>query len=494
MGALVAVVSKRNNGNAVLEAVKMLKVLRHRGGETYGISTGSMTAIVKDLSDLADLVRVKSSIAIGYGCSGILPEDAPQPIEYKDCKVAFDGRVFSPQYAGPREIPSLLEQFNDIEVFAENAIRRMNGIFSFAAIKDNRLIVGRDPMGAKPLYLCESQAFFALASEKKALWALGIDNGGIRSFPPGNMAEISGDSVRMRVIKVLDEPIIKAVDEYAALERLYCMLLRSVREKMYGLGEVSIGFSGGLDSSILAALAKKFSVKVLLISVGLEGSKEVEWAEKAANIMGLPLKAETYAPEDVEETLPKVLWLIEEANALKASIFIPIYWVAEISSKLNSRVMLSGQGSDELFAGYHKYLRDFGISPDCVVRATYGDVLRLHENTLEAEEKVCSFHGVDVRFPYVDYELASFALSLPITLKIASQDDPLRKRILRSLAKHIGLPEEIYLKPKRAIQYGTGVNRALKRIAKKKGLSMQSLINKVFSEVRRHENGSSIFA
>ncbi|MEM2586785.1 MAG: asparagine synthase C-terminal domain-containing protein, partial [Candidatus Bathyarchaeia archaeon] len=286
----------------------------------------------------------------------------------------------------------------------------------------------------------------------------------------------------------------KAVDEYAALERLYCMLLRSVREKMYGLGEVSIGFSGGLDSSILAALAKKFSVKVLLISVGLEGSKEVEWAEKTANIMGLPLKAETYAPEDVEETLPKVLWLIEEANALKASIFIPIYWVAEISSKLNSRVMLSGQGSDELFAGYHKYLRDFGISPDCVVRATYGDVLRLHENTLEAEEKVCSFHGVDVRFPYVDYELASFALSLPITLKIASQDDPLRKRILRSLAKHIGLPEEIYLKPKRAIQYGTGVNRALKRIAKKKGLSMQSLINKVFSEVRRHENGSSIFA
>jgi len=147
------------------------------------------------------------------------------------------------------------------------------------------------------------------------------------------------------------------------------------------------------------------------------------------------------------------------------------------------RAIFSGQGSDELFAGYHKYLRSYSESFSAVEENLYYDTLRLHENSLEPKEKIYTFHNVEVRFPYVDYDLASFALSLPVTLKISSSNDPLRKRILRKLAEYIGLPLEVYLKPKKAIQYGTGVSQALRKIAKKNGLNVQSLINQVFKGI-----------
>jgi len=485
MGAIAAVISKDcGKINAALETIKMLRALKHRGGDAYGISTDRTTIIAKDFSEMEGLINAKSSIALGYNFSRIFPKDIPQPIECKGCKLSFEGRIFSPFCLEAKDVVDLLEQFGEIKEFAKHIIGRMDGSFSFAAVENNKLIVGRDSMGSKPLYFCENERFFALASERKALWVLGINNGSVRSFPPGSLAEITKDGVIIEIVRVLGRPKVEPIDENTAIERLHGMILKSIREKTCNLRSVSVGFSGGLDSSIIAALAKEAGVSVLLISVGLEGSKEIEQAEKAARDIGLPLKAEIYSIEDVEEALPRVLWLIEEANALKASIFIPIYWAAEVSSKLNNRVMLSGQGSDEIFAGYYKYLRELEFSAEKVEQSLHGDVLRLHESTLEQEEKICSFHGIDVRFPFVDYDLASFALSLPITLKIASRDDPLRKRILRKLAERIGLPADIYLKPKKAIQYGTGVSKALKKIARKKGLSTQAFVEKIFDEIR----------
>jgi asparagine synthase (glutamine-hydrolysing) len=259
--------------------------------------------------------------------------------------------------------------------------------------------------------------------------------------------------------------------------------LSSVREKSIGLDRVSIAFSGGLDSSIIASIAGKCVKNVLLISVGLDGSKDLDNAERISGEIGLPFRAEAYTINDVEEVLPKVLWLIEEANALKAAICIPEFWLAEKSFRMGYKAMFSGQGSDELFAGYHKYLKSYAESLKAAEENLYYDALRLHEASLEPEEKICTFHNVEVRFPYADYDLASFALSLPVTLKISSSNDPLRKRILRKLAEHIGLPLEVYLKPKKAIQYGTGVSQALRKIAKKNRLNVQDLINQVFNSI-----------
>jgi asparagine synthase (glutamine-hydrolysing) len=289
--------------------------------------------------------------------------------------------------------------------------------------------------------------------------------------------------MRVQPVKVLEMGETRKIDEEKAVEEVYNLLFRSVREKSIGLDRVSIAFSGGLDSSIIASIAGKCVKNVLLISVGLDGSKDLDNAERISGEIGLPFRAEAYTINDVEEVLPKVLWLIEEANALKAAICIPEFWLAEKSFRMGYKAMFSGQGSDELFAGYRKYLKSYAESLKAAEENLYYDALRLHEASLEPEEKICTFHNVEVRFPYADYDLASFALSLPVTLKISSSNDPLRKRILRKLAEHIGLPLEVYLKPKKAIQYGTGVSQALRKIAKKNRLNVQDLINQVFNSI-----------
>ncbi|MEM2341828.1 MAG: asparagine synthetase B [Candidatus Bathyarchaeia archaeon] len=480
MGALVSIVSKHGR-NVVKSAVKMLSALRHRGTDLHGISTGKITVITKDIGELNNL-PVESSIVLGYNFSHRLPNDIPQPIEVKNFRVIFDGRIFSPCYEKTSFI-DLIEQSVEIEETLKNIIREVRGSFSFMILDHDKLFVGRDPIGAIPLYFCENDQFYALASERKALWLLGMKNDCIKSFPPGNLAKITSEDMRIQPVKILERSELKYVNEREAIEKMYNLLLRAVEDRIADLERVSISFSGGLDSSIIAALVREKVKNALLISVGLEGSRDLENAEKIAGEIGLPFKAETYTPSDVVETLPRVLWLIEEANALKASICIPEFWSAETSSRMGYRVMLSGQGSDEIFAGYHKYLKEYSKSPNLVEQTLYHDTLKLYKNSLEPEEKICSFHNVEARFPYADFDLASFALSLPITLKISSSKDPLRKRILRRLAEYIGLPADVYLKPKKAIQYGTGVSQALKKIAKENGLNMQSFINQVFKNI-----------
>jgi len=481
MGSLVSVISKHGE-NVIPEVAKMLRVLRHRGKEAYGISTDKTLTIAKKIDELEESLDMSSDVALGHNFSRILPDDIPQPIERDDFKIIFEGRVFSPLMR-KEDITDLMSQFNNIEDIAKIIINNVNGSFSFIILKGKRLLVGRDPIGGVPLYFGSNERFYALASERKALWLLGIKNNHIKSFPPGNLAEIDRNGVKFQPIKILKKPRKKALGENFVLGELYMLLLKSIRERTADLNRVSLAFSGGLDSSILAVLMKKCGITPLLISVSLEGTKELEYAEKIAEEINLPFIAKTYTLDNVEETLRKVLWLIEEANALRAAICIPTFWVAEISSKMNCKVAFSGQGSDELFAGYHKYLNELKRSEENAEQTLYHDVFKLHENSLELDEKIYSFHGVEIRFPYMDFNLASFALSLPITLKIESEEDPLRKRILRKLAKHIGLPPEVYLKPKKAIQYGTRVNKALKKIAKRKKLSMRDFINQVFKEM-----------
>jgi len=480
MGALVAIISKHGD-NVVQEAIKMLKALKHRGADLHGMSTGRETIITRDINELSRL-HVESNIALGYNFNRSLLDDIPQPIEAKDLTMIFDGKIFSPRI-DKGEVIHLIMQNGDIEGSIKNFIRKVRGSFSFIILKDNKLFVGRDPMGTTPLYFCEGEKFYALASERKALWLLGVENERVKSFPPGNLAEMSSGGMRIQPVKVLEREKIREIDEDEAVKKIHSLLFRSVKERSVGLNRVSIAFSGGLDSSIIATMIGKCVKDVLLISVGLEGSRDLEDAERISREIGLPFRAETYTISDVEETLPKVLWLIEEANALRAAICIPEFWLAEKSFKMGYRAIFSGQGSDELFAGYHKYLRSYSESFSAVEENLYYDTLRLHENSLEPKEKIYTFHNVEVRFPYVDYDLASFALSLPVTLKISSSNDPLRKRILRKLAEYIGLPLEVYLKPKKAIQYGTGVSQALRKIAKKNGLNVQSLINQVFKGI-----------
>jgi asparagine synthase (glutamine-hydrolysing) len=268
-----------------------------------------------------------------------------------------------------------------------------------------------------------------------------------------------------------------------AARRLRTLLEHSIRERVSGLKEVVIAFSGGLDSSIIASLAKKTGSNVLLIHVSLENEPEVEYAKQAAEELKLPLYCYLHTEHEVLQTISKVIGAIEEPQPVKVSIGIPIYWTAEKTAEMDLRVMLAGQGADELFGGYKRYLDEYlGGGSEKAQMTMFNDILRMYEDNLERDSKICNHLNVELRLPFATISMAKFAINLPLELKMERTSNTLRKLVLRRVAKDLLLPQTIVNRPKRAIQYTTGINKALKKIARQEGVPMAEYLQKVFEK------------
>ena len=268
-----------------------------------------------------------------------------------------------------------------------------------------------------------------------------------------------------------------------AAKTLQTLLENSIQRRVQGLKEVAVAFSGGLDSSVVAFLASKCGVKVSLLHVSLENQEETEEAMKAADELNLPLEVHLFKDSDVEMVLPKVVALIEEPDPIKASIGVPFYWAAEQAAEAGFKVMLAGQGADELFGGYQRYVNECCKDGSQAVRKTmFNDVVRIHESNLERDLKITGFFDVELRVPFGSFDLAEFALGLPVECKIESKPDTLRKLVLRKMALDAGLPDAIAKKPKKAVQYSTGINDAVKRIAKNHQKTVNEYITELFQK------------
>jgi asparagine synthase (glutamine-hydrolysing) len=192
-----------------------------------------------------------------------------------------------------------------------------------------------------------------------------------------------------------------------------------------------------------------------------------------------------FKDSDVEKTLPKVVSLIEEPDPVKAAIGIPFFWTSEKAAEAGYKVMLAGQGADELFGGYQRYVNEYcteGVEK--VHKTMFNDVVGIHESNLERDLKITSYHDVDLRLPFGAYDVAEFALSLPIECKIEPKADTLRKLVLRKLAHNIGIPAFMADKPKKAVQYSSGVNNAIKRVAKAQNKTAAEYVEMLFKNSR----------
>ena len=485
MGAIAVAVDKTGE-NVVPKVIFMLKELTHRGADAHGVATPNSVRVTKTIEEIA-IENINSNVALGHNLSRTVSKDHPQPVLGDDFALVFEGRLFpSPNLS---EIDQVLKRLNGNHwKNAENIITELDGSYVFAIAQHKKAIIGRDSLGATPLYYGENETICAVASERKALWTLGINNA--RSFPPGNLATVSAHGFAFHPIKTVTQPPIEPMDLEMAAKRLQKLLLNSTKERVSNLKNVAIAFSGGLDSSVIAVLAKTCGAEVHLASVGLQDQPEIPHVKVAAEALRLPLHLQTYMLNDVKRVLPKVLWLIEEPNVVKASIAIPFYWTAEVASKLGFKVLLIGQGGDELFGGYQRYLRIYSQSGTAAVRDTmYRDVALSYEANLQRDNQVCSFHGVELRLPFLDREVVCFSLSLPVSLKIECAENALRKKVLRRVAQNLGMPPFIVNRPKRAIQYETGVDKALRRLAREEGLSLREYVKKAFRKV--YPNGEA---
>jgi len=471
MGAMAAAFDKKGL-DATSTVLTMLEELKHRGTRTPWVGGGQPLTFISQFLGPSKKEKTFGKTAVGSNSS--------EPIMGEHYMLVLEGRFFPPSDSMVHQV--MHEMARKPLKNARLILKQLDGSYTFAIAFLNQILVGRDTMGTKPLYYGEDESMCAVASERKALWKSGIRK--TDSFPPGKLAVINEKGFTFEPVSTLKPPRSSKMGMVEASEHLQKLLGKSIQERVSDIEEVGVAFSGGLDSSIVALLVRLSGVRLQLICVGLKGQRENDNAKDAAEMLGIPLTVQEYTVADVENTLPKVLWLIEEPNVMKAGVAIPFYWTAEVASKLRCQVLLAGQGADELFGGYHRYLKGYAKEgAQRLHKAIFRDIAMSYETNFQRDEPVCAYHKVELRLPFADTEVVRFGLSLPISLKIESPEDNLRKKVLRQVAKSLGIPASISDKPKKAVQFATGVDKALGRLARNEGLTQHSYVNRVFREV-----------
>ncbi|WP_456367629.1 DUF7411 family protein [Thermococcus sp.] len=339
----------------------------------------------------------------------------------------------------------------------------LEGDYSVAFSDGERIYLFRDPVGIRPLYFSR-RGFFA--SEKKVLWAIGEEAIPVK---PGELVVLGKGSVERReLFSIRDLRFgVKCIpqDPVQALERIFSTAVRNRIVRKTG-----VLFSGGLDSTLAAYVASQYS-DVVLYTAGTEGSPDLEWARKASDHFGWELRERVFTLDDVREAVGRVVFAIEEPNPMNIAIGIPLYFATEVAGREGTKVLLSGQGADELFGGYAKYID----RPDLM----WNDLLNISERNLARDDKITMLNGVEGRYPFLALPVVNFALKLPLEMKVSGG---VRKVILRKLALRLGLPEWMAEREKKAMQYGSRSQKLLEKLAKERGLTLREFAEVLFRE------------
>ncbi len=418
---------------------RMLEVIRHRGPDGMGMfSMGEITlgnVLLKVTGDKIQPVHNRGALTYNG-----------EIYNFREIAQKYDLRTDSDSEA----------LFNLIESEGiEAALLALDGDYAFACTYDDTIYLARDPVGVKPLYYGNTDEQFAFASEKKALSAIGIKN--ILSLKPGHMLTYSGGVISEKTVTGFAKGE-RITDENIASEALFNAIGRAVRKRTYS--PCAIAFSGGLDSSLIAALCPEAE----LYSVGMAGSHDIMQTKKAARILGLDDKLHLHelTMGEVESAIPDIIRAIESEDPLKVSIALPLFFASKDAHRDCIRVMLSGQGADELFAGYRRYESMGHEELEHALRCDLDDIAM---NNLERDDAAAMANSVEFRVPYLDREVIELALRIAPELKV---HDGVRKYILRLCARRI-LPDELAYKEKKAAQYSSGIYSSIRKLAGKNG-------------------------
>lgn len=476
MGYIAAIISKIGEDIAPT-LIRMLEAASFHRGDAYGLASGEGVIVKRSPQELWG---VETEAGLGHKLIKIAPNDPPQPLMQSGYTLALEGRVWHNHH------PSSIAFITDLVVSdphegLRRTIKEIEGSYALASIEDERILCCRDVVGVVPLYYGENEKLAGLASNRKMLWTAGL---GAKPVPPGHITEMTKRGVYLEPVRELCQPPVNMTSMDEAVETLDRLQIDAVEARCRGLFRVALGFSGGIDSSLLAHYLDRAGIDVDPICVGLEGSGDFGAAEMAAEVLSLPLRLKSFTVEDVDADLDRVLWSVEEPDPMKVGVAIPLYWAAKSAKESGHRIFFSGNGSDELFAGYQKYVREYAESGDAVRESLFRDVVASHEVNYERDYKTCADLGLELRLPFSDIRVIKYGLSLPLNLKLSKDTKTPRKLILRTLAVRLGFPRKISYVPKRAVQYSTGVNKALRLLARRSGKTLSGYLNERFKKVK----------
>jgi len=357
------------------------------------------------------------------------------------------------------------------------------------------LMSSRSTFSMKPFYYQCRDSDFIFSTERKAIWRLGfyeaaeLQPGQVLSVIPGRKP-----STRQRV-RMARPDTGSPLSRKEAIQTLSSNISNSFR-RLHGLRNVGVLFSGGVDSSLAATLAQDVCKNVTLIAACAEQSYDDRRASGVADRLGMVLLKVRIEPAAVWELLPELMYAVESSRRLDIEIALPFYLAARQAHDAGLSVLVSGQGPDELFAGYARYLQTFiREGEEALDKQLWNDVIATHRNNIERDERAIEYNQVSAFFPYLDGHFILTAMSIPSSWKVAPDVTPDRKLIFRELAQDMGLPVEIASAPKKATQYSSGSGRVIAKAVRANVQSkndssdasestlVQAALNKIASEI-----------
>lgn len=402
---------------------------------------------------------------------------------------------------------------DNLLVAVNTTISIIDGDYAIVAYDGENLAITRDEVGVMPLFcgFNKENGVKGFSQDKKTLWKLGVKDEDIYDLKPGdilynwglfeNKESILNKSLEMDLIDYKEKYLI--YDNYLNLKESYDVykdliftnLIESVYKRINSLDKVGLIFSGGVDSSILAIILKEIAAQreelikqenllnegndefkgseikplnIKLFAVGLENSQDINFSKKIANDLDLELEEIIINEDIIKRYVGNVLTAIEDANVMKIGVGMTMFIASKFMAEEGYNVAISGQGADELFGGYNRYLKHFEdntlsdayFALDSEIRH---DIENMYHVNLERDYAVTNVNGVELRVPFLDKKLVTLALDCPANYKIKDSEDILRKHILRDVARDFDLPDYVCDRPKKAAQYGSGINKILKK-------------------------------
>jgi len=421
---------------------EMLRTLRHRGPDGTGYHRDDHHALAHARLSIIDLGGGKQPMSDAADRS----------------HVVFNGEIYNYQNLREELRDTQFRTNSDTEVLLHLAnsedeprdwVPRLDGMFAFALSQDDGLMLARDPLGIKPLYVGERDGALVFGSEIKAML---VACNQVEEFPPGHIYTSDAGMHRYYELKSTAESITTTEQAQCGVR---ARLEAAVRKRLLADVPVGVFLSGGLDSSLIAALARRYKDPLDSFAVGTEDSEDLLRSRHVARQLGTRHHERIYTLEEALAVLPEVIYYLESFDCALVRSAIPNYLLAKLARE-HVTVALSGEGADELFAGY-SYLKD--VEPRLLQDELLHITRALHNTNLQRCDRMSMAHGLEVRVPFLDIELVSYAFQMDTKLKLRGEEQT-EKWILRRVAQEL-LPEDTVWRRKAKFAVGSGLSDAL---------------------------------
>ncbi len=332
----------------------------------------------------------------------------------------------------------------------QKMVESLDGMFALILTNGQDLMAARDPVGIKPLYYGESGHGTVFASELKALSGRATN---VREFPPGSLFHTQTGFHKYCPIPRA-EPENRPVGDWCNVIRN--RMERAVKKRL--MSDVPLGtfLSGGLDSSIIAAIARLHMKEMHTFSVGVEGSSDLAAARVVARHIDSIHHEYVFTRDEIIHHLPEIIFYLESFDQDLVRSAVPCYFVSRLASE-HVKVILTGEGADELFGGY-SYYKDFDETMP-LHEELYRSVSSLHNINLQRVDRLTMAHSIEGRVPFLDLGMIDLGQRIPSGLKIRKMENGLRveKWILRKAFDDL-LPSEIIWRTKEQFDEGSGTS------------------------------------